>query len=918
MPRIILKCGYLKSNSKSDRGGFINYIATREGVVKITNKLSSKKATEKQKDHIKDLIRLYPDIKKYPEYDNYIKEQTIGNASELITRIEEDHYAELCGSKGYLQYIAQRPGVYKQGKHGLFGQEDNVDLEKVKQEINDHQGNVWTQIISLKREDANRLNYENIQSWRNLILKHQLEIAEKYKIYPDHLQWYAAFHDEAHHPHIHMIIYSTDPSEGYLTKKSIDDMRAMYAKDIFKQDLMQIYTEQTATRDKLKKLSNELLNCQPPKEIIPTMIALGKKLESIKGKKTYGYLSKSLKQEVDLIMAQLTEQTEIKKCYQEWCVCIDKIFQAYKDEEIPAIPMVNNKEFRSIKNQIISAAIQLNEESVYIQDYMEEPIEEKMEFIKDEIQADDIVEQEEKWSFWNEDYKQAKKLLYGTKETEKDQEQARIMLEKQAGLGNPLAMYDLGLIYTRGLGVLVNKEQANEWFRMALNEFKILHSERPKSNYFKYRIGVCYDRGYGVEENKEEAKSWYEQCDGYKYADFALGNLYYWTYGEMTDAFSHYSLAADAGMPYACYSTAKMIDDGLAEGDLGQAEKYYKNALDQFISQEESMPDDNLQYRIGTMYLKGKGCQADWDKAKEYLKKSTENKNDKAQNLLMRCYLKRNENETEVMEAIQYFQAKADGGSHYLLGQAYAEGKLGLKIDKERAFQYFVKADSQGLSYATYQLAKCYELGVGTVVDLQQAQLYYKKALDRFLIEYAKRSSDQLASMIGLMYALDKGVEKNPSLALEYLQKVKNKSDFVKSLLAQQFILLDRSEEEIQQAVQILYELGLTGDDRALFTLGRIYHKGLNHLKIDRDLARVYYTQSAGLGNEYAKLVLQYFDRIHEPAEVILLRLIKHMSKIFQNEVHRNVVSQSENQLKLREKRLKIALGHNIKDSVHN
>ncbi len=918
MPRIIVKCGYLKSNSKSDRGGFINYIATREGVVKITNSISNKKATRKQMNHIKDLINLYPDVKKYIEYDDFMKEQTIGNASELITRIEEDHYSELHGSEGYLQYIAQRPGVYKQGKHGLFGQEDHVDLENVKQEVNDHQGNIWTQIISLKRDDANRLNYENVSSWRNLILKHQLEIAEKYKIHQDHLQWYAAFHNEAHHPHIHMVIYSSDPNEGYLTKRSIDDMRAMYAKDIFKQDLMQIYTEQTATRDKLKRLSDELLNCQPPKEIIPALIALGKKLESIKGKKTYGYLTKSLKQEVDIIMAQLAEQTEIKKCYQEWCTCRNEIFQAYKDEEIPAIPMSNNKEFRSIKNQIISASVQLNDDSVYFQDYMEEPIEQKMELIKDEIPNDDIVEQEGKWSFWNEDYKRAKTLLYGTKDIEKDQEQARILLGKQASMGNPLAMYDLGLIYTKGLGAELDSERANRWFVKALQKFKAAHAEKPKSNYFKYKVGVCYDRGYGVEENKEEAKSWYEQCDGYKYADFALGNLYYWTYGEMTDAFSHYRLAADAGMPYACYSAAKMIDDGLADGTAESMKKYYEEALKQFVEMEENMPDDNLQYRIGTMYLKGKGCQADWNKAKAYLKKSADNKNDKAQNLLMRCYLKRNENEIEVMEAIQYFQAKADGESHYLLGQAYAEGKLGLKVDKDRAFQYFVKADSQGLSYATYQLAKCYELGVGTAVDLQQAQYHYKKALDHFLIEYAKRSSDQLASMIGLMYALGKGVEKHSGQAVEYLQKVKNKSDFVKSLLAQHFILLDRSEEEIQQAVQILYELGLTGDDRALFTLGKIYHKGLNHLEIDRDLARFYYTQSAELGNEYAKLVLQYFDRIHEPAEAILLRLIKHMSKIFSDEVHKNSVLQNENQLKLREKRLKTILGHNIKDSMHN
>ena len=242
MPRIIMKSPYIKPNSKTHIGNYVPYIATRDGVEKADNTQKFMEATERQKQIIKKLLSDYPDSKDLYEYQDYLDNPNRGNADELILRIAETH-AELFGDREkYVSYIAQRPRVEKVSSHGLFT-DDGVPivLSDVQKEVAESKSNVWTHIISLKREDAERLGYNNAKAWMNLIRSQRNMIAENMKIAPENFRWYEAFHNEGHHPHVHMIAYSTKPNEAYLTEKGIESIKSNLAKVIFRQDLISIY-----------------------------------------------------------------------------------------------------------------------------------------------------------------------------------------------------------------------------------------------------------------------------------------------------------------------------------------------------------------------------------------------------------------------------------------------------------------------------------------------------------------------------------------------------------------------------------------------------------------------------------------------------------------------------------------------------
>ena len=260
MPRIIMKSPYIKPNSKTHIGNYVSYIATRDGVEQADSTQKFMETTERQKQIIKKLLSDYPDSKDLYEYQDYLDKPNRDNADELILRIAETH-AELFGNREkYVSYIAQRPRVEKISSHGLFT-DDGVPivLSDVQKEVAESKSNVWTHIISLKREDAERLGYNNAKAWMNLIRSQRNMIAENMKITPEKFRWYAAFHNEGHHPHIHMIAYSTKPNEAYLTEKGIENIKSNLAKVIFRQDLISIYQKQTEHRDKLRAEARDIV-----------------------------------------------------------------------------------------------------------------------------------------------------------------------------------------------------------------------------------------------------------------------------------------------------------------------------------------------------------------------------------------------------------------------------------------------------------------------------------------------------------------------------------------------------------------------------------------------------------------------------------------------------------------------------------
>ncbi len=371
-----MKSPYIKPNSKTHIGNYVSYIATRDGVEKADSTQKFMEATEKQKQIIKKLLSDYPDSKDLYEYQDYFDKPNRGNADELILRIAETH-AELFGDREkYVSYIAQRPRVEKISSHGLFTDDGMpIVLSDVQKEVAESKSNVWTHIISLKREDAERLGYNNANAWMNLIRSQRNMIAENMKIAPENFRWYAAFHNEGHHPHIHMIAYSTKPNEAYLTEKGIENIKSNLAKVIFRQDLISIYQKQTEHRDKLRAEARDIVEDLVSKinseiyisaSIQHKLLELADRLSKTSGKKVYGYLKPDVKAIVDSIVDELANDSRIKKLYDLWYEQKENTIRTYTDEIPERIPLAQNKEFKSIKNAIIKEALKLipNEDEV--------------------------------------------------------------------------------------------------------------------------------------------------------------------------------------------------------------------------------------------------------------------------------------------------------------------------------------------------------------------------------------------------------------------------------------------------------------------------------------------------------------------------------------------------------------------------
>ena len=112
------------------------------------------------------ILRDFPQSVDMIEYDDYLQKPNMGNASEFIHRAVEDNTDEMMSSKTYADYIATRPRAERFGSHGLFTDDGvQVQLGKVSEELNLHEGNVWTAIVSLRREDAERLGFNTGARW---------------------------------------------------------------------------------------------------------------------------------------------------------------------------------------------------------------------------------------------------------------------------------------------------------------------------------------------------------------------------------------------------------------------------------------------------------------------------------------------------------------------------------------------------------------------------------------------------------------------------------------------------------------------------------------------------------------------------------------------------------------------------------
>lgn len=373
MARFILKWRYYKSSSKRN-SRYVKYIATRDGVEKCDDSWRYEVASSAQKKLINSLVKDFPDSKNTMEYQDYISKQTKGLANEYINRTLEEYFDLIDHKENYIGYIANRPRVEKQGAHGLFSADDKpIDLKNVTEEIANHNGVVFTNILSLRREDADNLGYNCAAKWKDLINRNALTIAKTMNVSPQNLRWYAAFHNEKHHPHVHLVTYAVG-QKPYMTEEGLDLLKRTLAKDIFADENLNIYKEQTNVRNELKseakKLIDDIINSINNGEYSNTivndlLVQLTKELDKYSGRMMYGYLPKRAKNLIDGIVDEMSKDEKIQSLYDLWYKHRETIIHNYRDDMPSRISLSANNEFKSIRNSVLQEALRLKDLEQY-------------------------------------------------------------------------------------------------------------------------------------------------------------------------------------------------------------------------------------------------------------------------------------------------------------------------------------------------------------------------------------------------------------------------------------------------------------------------------------------------------------------------------------------------------------------------
>ena len=551
MARLILKSPYLKCDGNHSVSGYLRYIGTRERVGILPD---DRPPTRKQEQLVRKLVKNFPSSKKLDEYSDYEAKPTKANASAFITRALEENWSAVQQSDGYMKYIATRPRAERLGDHGLFGDEDGVNLEQAMDELDHYTGNVWTHIISLKREDAARLGYDNARAWMNLLRANRNDIAAAMSILPNHFRWYAAFHDEGEHPHVHMMAWSTVPSEAYLTLEGIHKIKSQLTNQIFQQEMLHTYEQKSQSRDELvwearraiRKLTQEMARsiCSHP-EIEQKMEQLAGQLETVKGKKSYGYLPKPVKKTVDEIVDKLEKLPVVRECYEQWCALQSEVDSYYHDKPREKKKLSQEKEFRQIKNAVIQEAERIRLESYACW--------ELRQIIRDEYLSladrDGAVEELKRLAGWGDPHAQylMGQLCRDGPLLIPDSQKAKFWFTQAAEHGLPEAQYALSKLLLSDDPEIHDPDEGIHWLKQATQS----------GNHFAaYRLGKEYLTGEVMTKDIAKAAELFAQSAeaGNQYAQYMLGKLYLTGQGVIHDqaqAMVWFSRSAAQGNQYA-------------------------------------------------------------------------------------------------------------------------------------------------------------------------------------------------------------------------------------------------------------------------------------------------------------------------------------------------------------------------------
>lgn len=488
-------------------------------------------------------------------------------------------------------------------------------------------------------------------------------ISENFHIPMQNLKWYAAFHNESHHPHVHLMVYSTEEKQAYLSKEGVMKLRSSFAKDIFAQDLLCVYEKQTEYRDELKLNSREVIEeiiskinsgvYDNPK-LEEMLLSLADRLSKTSGKKVYGYLKADVKSIIDSIIDELADDECISALYDLWYEQRENVIRTYTDELPERVSLSQNKEFKSIKNAVIQEAMNIVTDCIITADD-EEKVDEKSESNSEpsDEEAEPPLTDKEKTSLMWQYYKKAKTLLNRDNENY-DANTAVEFLIESAKLGCGVAKYRLGKMFLQGKDVPKNVDYALRWLEESVSE---------GNEFAEYLLGKTYLKGEDVEQDLIRAEDLLRKssAQGNKYAKYTLGK--------------------------------SLLDGKLFVQNIPEAIKLITESADKNFAP--------AQYLLGKLLYKGEVIPQDLEKAIEYLEKAAEQKN------LYAAYLAGKIRFTEdavkdIRKAIRNFEIAAENGNHYaeyMLGKLYLYGKE-VECDYDRAMTYLTASAEHGNQYA--------------------------------------------------------------------------------------------------------------------------------------------------------------------------------------------------------------------------
>lgn len=578
MARLIVKSPYIKCGGGQNASGYLNYIATRERVEIVPD---DRPPTRKQEQLIQKLVKDFPNTKELLEYNDYTNAPTKANASSFITLTLEQNWSRVQSTEGYAKYIATRPRAERLGSHGLFGDADHVSLDAAMEELEHYTGNVWTHIISLKREDAVRLGYDNAASWRTLLRAHRNDIAAAMNIPPEDFRWYAAFHDEGGHPHVHMMAWSAKQRQAYLDRDGIRQIKSVLTNQIFQQELLHLYEEKSVSRDDLVRQTRQTMLelSQHMREglcICPAaekkLWELSQKLTDVQGKKAYGYLPKSLKQIVDETVDAMAKLPSVNECYQKWWELQCQVNDYYSGQQRQRPPLSQQKEFRQIKNAVIKEAEYIRQGRISFEDAALQQEDER------------IDERDISYDCW-----ELRRIIADKEAPLEERDAAAAELEQLANADDLHAQYIMGLLYRDGGLLVPDTEKACRWLELSARElpdaqyalgklylsddldvhepvkgiYWLKRATETGHEYAAYRLGREYLSGKYVQKDAMKATACFQQAagQGNPYAQYLLGKLYLMGKGVPEDketAQYWFSMAEQNGHVYAGFFLDRM------------------------------------------------------------------------------------------------------------------------------------------------------------------------------------------------------------------------------------------------------------------------------------------------------------------------------------------------------------------------